>query len=86
MSIKDVYLALDVSYRGLRPNSQQQGNSLKSGQISLSSGCEVILVNQVSVRWTHCVFLKDIFRSREIMSYMVGLLYLPLGSVFLVFK
>lgn len=56
MSIKDVYLALDMSYRDLRPSVQQQGNSLKFGQISLSSGCEVILVNQVSVCWTNCVF------------------------------
>lgn len=86
VSMKDVYLVLDMSYRGLRPNVQQQGNSLKFRKISMSSSCQVILVHQVSVHWTNCMFLKDIFSNREIMSYMIDLLYRTLGYAFLVFK
>jgi len=32
------------------------------------------------------MFLKDIFSSREMMSYVIGLLYVTFGYVFLVFK
>lgn len=84
MAIKDVYLLLDMSYKGLRPNCPQQGNSLKFGKItqfrlagyfSKSSFCAL-----------DCVSLKGTFSSREIKSYMIGLLYVILGCVLLVFK